>query len=233
MAGRRAPTAVVLAMVICGLVLAASLTGAAVLRVRNSSGHTMPGPTSDTAVTTGNACKREPCQTLATATVGGTVVELVADSGAASGRLHIGVPGATRQIIEATITDMGVTLSQDSLQCVPAAVSACLIRGVGDKGTAGQIVVGRSDKWSPLGRAFVSRAGLLSLAPVLGDSAPEVIAVQWDCARGEDCARRPVYAQVFGLGGQEVGCTRAFARVDLLPGWPNIAPAAASLRDCP
>ncbi|GAA3017580.1 hypothetical protein [Actinokineospora globicatena] len=233
MAGRRAPTAVVLAMVICGLVVAASLTGAAVLRVRAAPANATPGTTSETTTsTTAVTCRRDPCRLLGTATVGGTVVELIGDSGLVSGRVRIGSPG-TQQVIEMTITDLGVYLDDQSLECAPGAVSACLVRGSGDKGTAGQVVVGRSDKWSAQGRAFFSEANYLSLANVDGDSAPEVIAVQLDCATGADCSKRPVYAQVFGLGGQELGCTRLYPRIDQLPGYPTILPTATQLRDCP
>ncbi|WP_026424560.1 hypothetical protein [Actinokineospora inagensis] len=233
MAGRRAPTTLVLVMVICGLVVAASLTGAAVLRVRTAPVRSAPGPTAEVTTTTDpTTCRRDPCQVIGTTNLGGTVVELVADSGATSGRVKIRTPDG-QQVIEMAVADLGITLTADSLQCVPGVVAACLVRGDGDKGLAGQVVVGRSDKWSPLSRAFISEARYLSLVNVDGDTAPEVVAVQQDCASGADCARRPVYAQVFGLGGQEVGCTKLYQRLDQLPGYPTIEPAQNQLRSCP
>ncbi|MBM7770096.1 hypothetical protein JOD54_000300 [Actinokineospora baliensis] len=233
MAGRRAPTAVVLAMVICGLVLTASLTGAAVMRVRAAPANTAPGPTTEpTTSASAVECRRVPCRTLGTASLGSTLVTLKGDSGLVSGRLFIQGPSG-QQVVEMAVGDLGVYLDDQSLQCAPGAVSACLVSGSGDKGTAGQVVAGRSDKWSALGRAFFSEANYLSLANVDGDTSPEVIAVQQDCASGADCARRPVYAQVFGLGGQELGCTRLYSRIDQLPGYPTVALTAAMLRDCP
>ncbi|MGQ0838405.1 hypothetical protein [Actinokineospora sp.] len=236
MAGRRTPGPVVLTAALSVLVIVGALTGAAVLRSRadSAAGGTstsVPAPTTTTGVGV-SGCLREPCQVLATATVGGTIVELVADSGATSGRLRIGGPSAS-QVIETTITDRGITLTSNSLQCYPASVSACLIRGQNEDGATGQVVVGRSDKWSPLERAYFSQAGYLLLNNVISDSAPEVIAVQHDCAPAADCAKRPVYAQVFGLGGQEIGCSRLFARLDQLPGYPLVQLTAAQLRDCP
>ncbi|WP_018682400.1 hypothetical protein [Actinokineospora enzanensis] len=234
MAGRRAPTAVVLAMVICGLVVAAAITGAAVLRVRAAPNGPAAPSTSEVAAPPGPiTCRREPCQVLGTATVGGTVVQLIADSGANAGRLRIAGAASAEQVIELSVTDLGVTLTTDSLQCVPGTVSACLVRGVSEKGTTGQVVAGRSDKWSPLGRAFFSEANYLTLANVQGDSTPEVIAVQQDCSVTPDCSKRSFYVQVFGLGGQELGCTRTYPKIDQLPGYPGIVPLEVQLRGCP
>ncbi|WP_146107964.1 hypothetical protein [Actinokineospora auranticolor] len=232
MRGRRAPTAVVLAMVICGLVVAAALTGAAVLRVRTNPAAAAPLTTSSASTNPrAGECKREPCKRLGQVPVAGTDVQLIGDSGAASGRLLIGSPGSP-QIIEITVTDLGVKLTESSLQCAAGAVAACIVRGVGDKGTTGQVIAGRSDKWSPLGRAFFSAANYLSLANVVGDSSPEVITVQRDCRTGEDCQRQ-VYVQVFGLGGEELGCTKTYSRMDQLPGYPEIVPTEIQLRGCP
>ncbi len=226
----------VLTAVACALVVAASLAGATLLGDRRTTPTPAARTTEATTTRPGgvgvSGCRREPCQVLATATVGGTIVELVADSGAVSGRLRIGGP-TTGQVIETTITDTGARLTSGSLQCVPASVSACLVRGETEKGSTGQVVVGRSDKWSALARAFYSQVGYLGLVNVVSDSAAEVVAVQYDCRTGVECAKRPIYAQVFTLAGQEVGCTRTYARVEQLPGYPQVQVAAAALRDCP
>jgi hypothetical protein len=236
MAGR-IPRGLAVTAVLCGLVTAASFAGAAMLKTR-STGVDNPSTASVSAPATTSGggrsgCLREPCQVLAQTTVAGTFIDLIADFGATSGRLRIGGSSAG-QVIETTITDLGVTLSADSLQCVPGSVSACLIRGTGPNGTTGQIVVGRSDKWSALERAYLSSAGLLVLNNMLGDSSPEVVAAQYDCRADQaGCARRPVYAQVFDLGGQEIGCTRTFPRIEQLPGFPLVQVPAAQLRECP
>ncbi|HVK25090.1 MAG TPA: hypothetical protein VM677_27330 [Actinokineospora sp.] len=232
----RAPRSVVLTAVLCGVVTAASLTGAAIINARSNTVSAPPTTSTTTPTTTPNVgvsgCLREPCQVLSTTTVGGTFVELIADAGATSGRLRIGGPSSS-QVIETTITELGVTLSPTSLQCVPGSASACLIRGSAPTGTAGQVVVGRSDKWSAQERAYLSAAGVLMLGNVVSDSSPEVIAVQYDCRGNQVCANRPVYAQVFDLGGQEIGCTKTYPRVEQIPGYPQITFPAALLRDCP
>lgn len=235
MAGRT-PRALWVTVVLCGLVTAASLTGAAVLKARSArvdspQATTEPARPSSSGLGP-SGCLREPCQVLATTTIGGTFVDLVADSGGRSGRLRIGGPNAS-QVIEATITDGGVTLGSNSLQCVSGLVSACLIRGTGPNGTTGQVVVGRSEKWSPQERAYLSSAGLLLLNHMVSDSSPEVVAAQYDCKGNQDCARRPVYAQIFDLGGQEIGCTRTYARVEQLPGYPVVHVPLAQVKECP
>ncbi|MDQ3403168.1 MAG: hypothetical protein M3548_07200 [Actinomycetota bacterium] len=235
MSTRNVPRGVVATVVVCVLVIAAAMTSAVLLRSRTPVATPLPTP-SITPTTTGvgvSGCLREPCQVLATATVGGTIMELVADSGATSGRLRIGGPSAS-QVIETTITERGVKLTPGSLRCYPASVSACLIMGSNEEGATGQVVVGRSDKWSALERAYFSEANYLLLNNVTSDSAPEVIAVQRDCGRTTgDCAKRPVYAQVFGLGGQEIGCSRTYPRLEALPGYPLVQLTAAQLRECP
>lgn len=234
---RRMPRSVVVTALLCGLVTAASLAGAAVLKARSDRVAAPPSTSVSTPPTTPSVglsgCLREPCQVLASTTVAGTFVELLADAGATSGRLRIGGPSAS-QVIETTVTELGVTLTPSSLQCVPGSASACLIRGEGPDGTTGQVVVGRSDKWSAQERAYLSSAGLLVLNNVVSDSSPEVIAAQYDCPPGQDsCTKRPVYAQVFGLSGQEIGCTRTYTRLEQLPGYPQVTVTAANLRDCP
>ncbi|SDH58813.1 hypothetical protein SAMN05192558_1215 [Actinokineospora alba] len=233
---RRMPRSVVVTALLCGVVTAASLAGAAVLKARSQRVATPPSTSVSVPPTTPSVglsgCLREPCQVLASTTVAGTFVELIADAGATSGRLRIGGPSAS-QVIETTVTDLGVTLTATSLQCVPGSASACLIRGEGPDGMTGQVVVGRSDKWNAQERAYLSSAGLLVLNNVVSDSSPEVIAAQYDCKGNQVCDKRPVYAQVFGLSGQEIGCTRTYTRLEQLPGYPQVTVPSAQLRDCP
>ncbi len=69
-------------------------------------------------------------------------------------------------------------------------LSACLIRAGYHGGTAGQVVVGRSGKWSSLAKPFVSDAGYLVLAQVTADVGPEVIAVS-TTATARPCGTAP------------------------------------------
>lgn len=230
------PRSVTVAVVVATLVAAAALGAAAVLRWRASQ-VAAPALTSQRPVPTStvgpDGCLDHPCTVLATTTVGGTTIELVADKGFTSGRVRLGGP-KSGDVIEATITELGVRLDKDSLQCVPGGPSACLIRGVHDTGVLGQVVVGRSDKWSPLEKRFAADAGYLALANVDGDSEPEILAAQHDCPATDlaECTERPVFVRVFGLTGEDLGCTRNYARVDRLPGYPTVQVTQSQLTRC-
>lgn len=233
-AGGGTPRSVIVTVVLSAVVAAGALGGAAAVRWRaaDQAGDLSASPGAP-AGTSDNDCHVEPCQVLAKTTVRGMAAELIADAGARSGRLRIGGP-SSGHVIETTITDMGVTLTAGSLHCVDGVVSACLIRGAAPTGAAGEVVVGRSENWSALERPYVSGAGYLALANVAEDTTPEVIAVQHDCAGAapEECARRPVFAQVFALGGEEIGCTRRYNRMEQLPGYPEIRLTSSQLREC-
>jgi hypothetical protein len=117
---------------------------------------------------------------------------------------------------------------------VASSLSACVVRGGYDGGTAGQVVAGRSGKWSALTKPFVSDAGYLALAQVTADPGPEVIAVQHDCDRttDPDCAGRPVFAQVFTMGSGEAGCTQDYPSLESLPGYPKVELTSGELGTC-
>lgn len=237
MVARRTPWAVVVASVL-SVVVAAGAVVASVL-VREHRAESSRAPERPTTVTSTplapNGCRVAPCRVMAVARVAGTTVELVADAGAKSGRLRIGGPSSS-EVIEMTVTDLGVTLTPSSLQCVARALSACVVRGTYEEGTAGQVVVSRSGKWSSLNKPFLSRAGYLALAEVSGSqSGPEVIAAQYACVQGDaaECAGEPVYAQVFAVGtATEVGCTRNYDDVRSLPGYPLVTLTDDELSTC-
>ncbi len=231
MAGSRRPWAVMAAAVVSALVAGAALLVANQVGDRSAPAvHTSAPATSKIGV---DGCLVRPCKVLATAPVAGTTVELIADSGAHSGRLRIGGPTSS-DVIEVTITEMGVTLTADSLQCVASALSACMVRGEYEGGTAGQVVAGRSGKWSALAKPFVSDAGYLALAQVTANPGPEVVAVQHDCDRATapDCADRPVFAQVFTMGSSEAGCTQRYQSLESLPGYPRVELTSGELTTC-
>lgn len=231
MAGRRTPWAIVVAAVLSALVAGGALIAANQVRDRpDPASATSAPPTSSVGP---DGCLVRPCTVLGTTSVAGTTVQLIADKGARSGRLRIGGPDSA-DVIDATVTDMGVTLKRGALQCVASSLSACLIRGGYHGGTAGQVVVGRSGKWSSLSKPFVSDAGYLVLAQVTADVGPEVIAAQHDCDRATvpDCSRRPVFAQVFTTSGTEAGCTQDYESLESLPGYPDVRLRSGELSDC-
>ncbi|MGH3877343.1 MAG: hypothetical protein ACRDSK_09950 [Actinophytocola sp.] len=231
MAGRR-PWAVIVVAVLSALVAGGALVAAHQARDRPAATSTPPSASTSPSQVDVDGCVREPCAVLATVPVAGTTVELVADRGARSGRLRIGGPNSS-EVIEVTVTDLGVRLTRESLQCVVSALSACVVRGSYEGGTAGQVVAGRSGKWSSLTKPFVSDAGFLALAQVTVDSGPEVVAVQHDCDRAAtDCAGTPVFAQVFTMGGAEAGCTRDYSSVEALPGFPAVEIRSDQLSPC-
>jgi hypothetical protein len=228
MARQGRPWAVVITIAVSALVAAGALATAATLRHRDTAGTTTTGTTPPVTSGVGvDGCLVRPCTVLATAQVGGTAVDLVADRDGRSGRLRIGGAGASK-VVEATITSMGAALSQDSLQCVADTLSACLLRGKSGNGVVGQVVVGRSAAWSELSKPFVSDAGYLALAEVTPDVGPEILVAQRRCKQGQDCTATPVYLRVYNLRSQELGCTRDYSRLESLPAalhQPDINPA--------
>ena len=222
---RRTPRTVMVTALLGALVFAGALGGAALIRTAAPPAAT---PTPLPTTTTGpgaDGCLRVPCRVLGAATLGDTRIELVADSGGMTGRLRIGGPGASR-VIE--IADIGQLAETGALACYPASISACLVRARGPQGMTGKVVVGRSDKWSPLERAYLSTAGYLALNNIVADSGPEVVAAQCS-ASGCDGG---VFAQVFTLTGAPVGCTREYAELRDLPGYPSVEVSAARLQPC-
>jgi hypothetical protein len=216
---RRSSKSVLFTVLLSVLVAAGAVGGAALLRDRQEP--PAPTPAGSATQPPPSTCRIEPCQVLASTTVISTSVELLADAGNRSGRLRIGGSASTR-VIESTITSRGVTLTASSMQCVAGPMSACVIRGALDGGIAGEVVVGRSGKWNMTERPYFSDAGYLALVDVTGDGSPEVVTVQ-----------QGVFAQVFAINGDELGCTRAYARLNQLPGWPAVKPDKTQLKPCP
>jgi hypothetical protein len=217
MARQGRPWAVVITIAVSALVAAGALATSATLRHRDTASATTDETTPP--VTTGvgvGGCKVEPCTVLATAQVGGTAVDLVADRDGRSGRLRIGGAGASK-VVEAMITGMGAVLTPDSLQCVADTLSACLLRGRSGDGVVGQVVAGRSAAWSELSQPFLSNAGYLVLAQVTPDPGPEILVAQRRCKAGQDCSATAVYLRVYNLRSQDLGCTRDYSRLESLP----------------
>jgi hypothetical protein len=220
------------AVVVAALIAGGALLTATQLRQRTTPATTRTSTPPASSGVGVDGCAVEPCQVLATARVAGTRIELVADRGARSGRLRIGGPTSS-DVIEMTITDMGVKLTREALQCVAGTLSACVVRGGYKGGTAGQVVVGRSGKWSSLTKPFVADAGYLALSDITVDSGPEVVTVQHDCAgAAAGCVDTPVFARVFALDGTEAGCTGTYPSVTALPSYPEVELSSGELAPC-
>jgi len=228
----RVPPSLVVTVVLSLLVAAGALVGADALRLQaaRTAQAASTSAQSETKPVGPSGCLQEPCRVLGTAAIGGTSMELVADAGAQSGRLRIGGGTATPQVIPVTVTDNGVVLTEDSLQCLAGGQAACLIRGRrADNRVYGQVVVGRADSWAS-GQTYLSNAGYLALANVDSDVSPEVLAAQPGCAGG--CPGGQVRMQVFNLDGSVVGCTRNYSALERLPGFPVVKLTQAELSAC-
>ncbi|WP_424189490.1 hypothetical protein ACOBQX_13010 [Actinokineospora sp. G85] len=225
-----APRGLLLVALLCAVVAVGALVGAAALRDRGPDPVGQPPAPAPPAPGVGqDGCRPgEACQQLGRATAGSTYLDLIGDPGGASGRVRIGGP-TTSEIIEVTVVGSGVVLGPDSLVCGgDAFFTACLVRGTGPDGVAGQVISGRSGKWSAGTVAFHSDAGLLTLGNTDADSAPEVLAAT-RVGQGGHRVRLVVHDVV---GGDPVGCTREYPGVRSLPGYPAVSVTKAALRPC-
>ncbi len=227
----------VVTAVVCALVALGALATAAVVRHERSAASRPTETTTPQTTTSGpgaDGCLADPCRVLGPVPIGGTTVQLVADAGGRSGRLQIGGGGAS-DVIEVTITKLGAVLGPDALQCVGGTLSACVVRGTAADGVLGQVVVGRSAKWASLEKPFASDAGFVAVQDVTGaQSGPEVLVAQHRCDRATtaDCADTEVYVQVFTMRSEVLGCTRDYARLESMPGWPAPDLSEAAINPC-
>ena len=227
----------VVTTVVCVLVALGALVTAAVLRNERASTAASDGTTTPSTTTSGagaDGCLAAPCTVVGPIPIGGTTVQLVVDDGGKSGRVQIGGGGAS-EVIEVTITRLGAVLGPDSLQCTGGSITVCVVRGAAAEGMFGQVVVGRSGKWASVERPFGSDAGYVGAQEVNGrQTGPEVLVAQHRCdpTATDDCATTPVYLQVFNVQSELLGCTRDYARLESIPGWPAVAFTAAAIRPC-
>ncbi|SFQ21666.1 hypothetical protein SAMN05421810_105210 [Amycolatopsis arida] len=230
------PRSVLVTAVVAALVTAGALGGAVVLRPGAQPNDARPPDGAPTRAVDAR-CPPESCQVLASTEVAGTVVALLADSDGGSGRVRFG--GQARGlVVETMVTTMGARLTGDSLRCAEGARPVCLVRGAVDGGAVGEVLVSAGTgegTWRAAERLYFSDAGYLSLDDVTGDGVAEVVVVRHDCAPDAAPARcrvAPVVAQVFDLGGTEVGCTRRHTAPSGLRGWPEVEVRRSDLRDC-
>lgn len=219
MGARRAPRSVVVTAVLAALVTIAALVAVGKLRTKDTS---VPGveaalPTTSISAN-GLDCGNAPCGVVATQNVAGSSVELLADAHGGNGRFQAGAV-----VLQTTITELGARLTTDSLSCVQASVSACLVDAPLNGGRIAQLFIERAGTWRSVDKPYFSDAGIVVLGNVSGSDAPEVSVVD----------SNPVLARVYGLDGSVVGCTKKYSYPAQLRGWPNVRLQASDLRACP
>ncbi|GAB3497945.1 hypothetical protein FB471_4544 [Amycolatopsis cihanbeyliensis] len=220
-----------LTVLLAAVVTAGALVTAVLLRPRATppaAEEPVRGPS-----TAARECGDGACRELASARVHGTEVALLAGENGRSARVRVGGPGSDT-VLETRITSMGARLDGDSLDCVAAATSVCLVRGSVDGAEIGEVLVSRGDGWRQAERPYFSDAGLIVLDDVTGSGEPEVVVVQHICAQSGSaaCRVRPVRAEVFGLGGEQYGCTGSYTAPGHIRGWPDVQVSPRQLRPC-
>ncbi|MBB3661954.1 MULTISPECIES: hypothetical protein [Prauserella salsuginis group] len=231
-ASGRPPRPVLLTVALAAVVVVASLVAAVLLRPGDeheaADGLSMPTPTA------ADGCGGGPCRVVASASVNGMTVELLAAERGSAGRLRAGGP-ASASVAEVAIGTMGVPLNQDSLRCKESATPVCLVRGPHDGGMVGELHVWQGDSWRSDQRPYFSDAGSVTLDDVDGDAVPEVVVVSHDCSDVDSvaaCREAPVLAEVFDLSGGTVGCTGTYGSPGSLRGWPEVDVESYELMAC-
>jgi hypothetical protein len=210
---------VLLTAVLAALVTAGALVAVASLRSRGDSVPSLEAALPPGSLSASTAeCGEGPCHVLATQSVDGESIELLADGQGSNGRFQT---GAT--VVQTTITELGARLDGGSLSCVTATASACLVSAPLNGGRIGQLVIDRGGNWRSVDKPYFSDAGVLVLGNVSGTDAPELVVVQ----------STPALAHVYALDGSTVGCTRKYSYPAQLRGWPNVRVLATDLRACP
>lgn len=222
-----------LTVALAAVVVVGSLVAAVLLRPGDDDHEAVDGLSMPTA-TAGDGCAGGPCRVVASASVNGMTVELLAAERGSAGRLRAGGP-ASASVAEVAIGTMGVPLNQDSLRCEESATPVCLVRGPHDGGMVGELHVWQGDSWRSDQRPYFSDAGSVTLDDVDGDDVPEVVVVSHDCSDVDSvaaCRQAPVLAEVFDLSGGTVGCTGTYGSPGSLRGWPEVDVESYELMAC-
>lgn len=233
----RAPRSVLVTVLVAAVVTAGVLIAVAALRSR-AGAPVGAGPGADPAgaITPPNSnCGPAACVQVASATVNGTEVALLAAPDGGSGHLRLGFD-PSHATVETTITSIGARLGPDSLRCVDGTIIVCLVRGVTEGGLVGEVLAYRGESWRGPEKPFFSDAGNISLSDATGDNSPDVIVVRHECPGSQPgsakCGAAPVLASVFDLAGRQLGCTKKYPSPSNLRGWPDIRLTKAELRGC-
>lgn len=236
MTGTRAAWPVRLTVVLAALVTAGALGGAWWLRSGEQSGPAAKRSAAPATAAGGLRCGNSPCEVLASTMVNGYPVRLLAGSGGRVGKLRIAGPGSgADQVIEVTITGLGVPLTGTSLRCAAGSTPVCLVAGPQRTGAIGQVFLARGQTWKSPTRPYFSNAGTIVLDNVVGSDTPEVVVVEHDCGPDTElaaCREVPVVATVYDLGGTVLGCSETYPWPARIPGWPEIDLDGTGLRAC-
>ncbi|TNC20701.1 hypothetical protein FG385_30445 [Amycolatopsis alkalitolerans] len=203
--------------VVAALVTVGALAGVASLRDRGEAPRLEAAAPAISQQGSSAECGNGPCRTLTTQSVDGARVELLADAAGGNGRFQSG-----GQVIQTSITELGARLDTNSLSCVAASVSACLVTAPLNGGRLGELLVDRGGDWRSMDKPYFSTAGVVVLGDVLGTDAPEVTVVE----------SSPVLARMYGLDGAVLGCTRTYTYLSQLRGWPDVRLSASDVRRC-
>lgn len=179
-------------------------------------------------------CGKSACDVIDTADVGAETVELLSSPKGRAGKLRINGEGDP-QLVDVSITHLGVSLRSGALQCSAGDSAACLVTGKYADGVVGEVFVVRGGTWDSPERPYFSNAGEITLEEVVDGESPNVVVVEHDCGPGTDpdaCQVLPVVAKVYGLGGEVQGCTKDYPWPARIPGWPNIDLNGNELRSC-
>ncbi|OLT44713.1 hypothetical protein BJF85_19780 [Saccharomonospora sp. CUA-673] len=217
---------------VAAVVVATSLVVAVLLRPDDdraaADGLSMPTGTQDAG------CGGGPCRVVASESVNGMPVELLADAEGTVARLRAGGP-TSGSVAEVTVAAMGVPLNRDSLRCEESTTPVCLVRGPHDGGMVGEVLIWQGDSWRSDQRPYFSDAGSVTLDDVDADDVPEVVVVSHDCSDVDsvaECQVAPVLVEVFDLTGGTVGCTDIYGSPGSLRGWPEVDVDQSELIPC-
>ncbi|WIX79755.1 hypothetical protein QRX50_02840 [Amycolatopsis carbonis] len=235
----RTPRSALLTAVLAAVVTVAALVVVVVLRPKPDGVPGVPPVSLEPAAPTTATCGSGACRQLAAMTVGATPVVLLSDASGGWGRVRVGPQPGTE--FELAITTMGAKLNAQSLRCIAAETSACLVTGDvgggdGAGGAYGELLIGSDGVWRDFGKPYFADAGTLSLFDVNTDGRPDVIVVRHECPDATPgtpkCQAAPVLAEVYQLSGKELGCTRTVVSPSDLRGWPQVEVRASELRPC-
>lgn len=179
-------------------------------------------------------CGTATCDVIDTAKAGAETVELLRSPKGKVGKLRITSDGDS-QVVDVSITRLGVPLRDDALVCSSGDSRACLVTGPYASGVVGEVFVARGGSWDSVAEPYFSNAGEIALDGVVDGQSPSVIVVQHDCGADTDldsCGEVPVLAKVYGLGGKVQGCTQDYPSPARIPGWPEIDLTGDDLRSC-
>lgn len=179
-------------------------------------------------------CGTASCDVIDTAEAGAAKVELLSSPKGKVGKLRITGEGDT-QVVDVSITRLGVPLRDDALVCSSGDSRACLVTGPHASGIVGEVFVARGGSWDSVAEPYFSNAGEITLDEVVDGQSPSVVVVKHDCGSDTDldaCQEAPVLAKVYGLGGKVQGCTQDYPWPARIPGWPEIDLAGNDVRSC-